>query len=327
MRSSTLQSDQLWLFDCGGVDLTALRARHETLRRSIRARRTVHAYASDWRQFEHWCTRAGRSPLPADTDTVNLYVTWMLDNLKRKITTTERHVSAIIHFHHAAAKDPPALAAVRDVIRAVKRERKEQPIGKTALAKEDVARVARACGNSVAGIRDRALIILGFATTFRRSEIANLQYSDVVFKPGGLAVLLRYSKRDQEGKGRLLGIWPGLRASTDPVRTLKAWIELRGKWAGPLFCRVQTGGLIQRKPISGEAVNEIVKRAVEKAGIDPDGYGAHSLRAGGITASAQIGRSNQELKDLSGHKSSRMLEVYVRDARLFTGRNPLSRVL
>jgi len=317
MRSS-LQSDQLWLFDCGGVDLSALR---------VRARRTVHAYASDWRQFEHWCARAGRSPLPADTDTVNLYVTWMLDTLKRKVTTTERHVSAIIHFHHAKAIDPPALAGVRDVIRAVKRDRKEQPVGKTALAKDDIARVARACGNSVAGIRDRALIVLGFATSFRRSELAGLQLSDIVFKPGGLAVLLRYSKRDQEGKGRMLGVWPGRRASTDPVRCLRAWLELRGKWPGPLFCRVQTGGVVQRKGISGEAVNEAVKRAIANAGIDPDTYGAHSLRSGAITAAADLGRSDLELKGLSGHRSTRMLEVYVRGARLFTGRNPLAGVL
>jgi integrase len=188
--------------------------------------------------------------------------------------------------------------------------------------------VARRCeARTALGARDRAIVVLGFATSFRRAELCRLQLSDVSFERRGLAVLLRYSKRDQEGRGRVLGVWAGKRACTDPVRVLRDWLAFRGDWEGPLFCRVQTGDVVKRRPISGEALAESVKRAIASAGIDPARYGAHSLRAGAITASAGLGRSDQEIMGLSGHASAKVMRMYVRSARLFSGRNPLAGVL
>jgi integrase len=265
--------------------------------------------------------------LPASAETLELYVTWMFEE-SRKVSTVERHVSAIAHQHRAAAVVSPVGPGVRDVIRAVRRERKERPVGKVALAADDLVRVARCCDASTAlGARDRAIVVLGYATSFRRSELAGLRLSDVTVAGRGLAVLLRHSKRDQEGRGRVLGVWAGRRACTDPVRVLNGWLAFRGDWEGPLFCRVQTGDVVQRRPISGEALAESVKRAIAAAGIDPGPYGTHSLRAGSITASAELGRSDQELMVLSGHASTRVLKGYVRSARLFSGRNPLAGLL
>jgi len=325
---TSLSYDQLWLFECGGVDLSALRERRDSIRVATRASRTVHAYGSDWRMFSRWCELAGRDRLPAHPETLELYITWMLTELHRKVTTAERHVSAVAHFHRDAGVDSPVRPAVRDILLGVKRQRREQPVGKAALSPRDLVRVARACdGRTALGARDRALVVLGFATAFRRAELARLQLSDVSFERRGLAVLLRYSKRDQEGKGRVIAVWAGKRARTDPVRVLRAWIRLRGTWGGPLFSRIQTAGLIVRKPISGEAVNETVKRVISAAGIDAARYGAHSLRAGAITAAAELGRSDRELMGLSGHSSPKVMRMYVRSARLFSGRNPLAGVL
>lgn len=307
--------------------MSALRDRRDALRVSVRAGSTVLAYASDWRQFERWCDRAGRCPLPASSDSLELYVTWMFE-VGRKVTTVERHVSAVSHIHRVKGLQSPVRPDVREIIRAVRRERKERPVCKAALGVEDLVRVARACDATTAlGCRDQALLVLDFATSFRREELARLQLSDVAFEGRGLAVLLRYSKRDQEGKGRFVGVWAGRRASTDPVRTLRMWLQVRGDWAGPLFCRVQTGGVVVRTPISGEAVNETVKRPVARVGIDPAAYGAHSLRAGAVTASADLGRSDREIMQLSGHASVQVMQKYVRRARVFSGRNPLAGVL
>lgn len=328
MSATRLCADQLWLFDCGGVDVSALRDRGEALKRAVRARRTIAGYSCDWRLYEKWCSQAGRSPLPSSTETVELYVTWLLIQRERKVTTAERHVSAIAHFHRQAGHQSPLSPGIRDIIRAVKRDRKEQPIGKAALTRADLIHAAKQCdGTTALGCRDRALLVLGFATAFRRTELARLRYEDVSFERKGLAVLLRYSKRDQEGKGRILGVWAGKRRATDPVRVLRAWIRHRGTWPGPLFCRVQTGDTIKRLPISGEAINEIVKRVAAGAGLDPARYGTHSLRAGAVTASAQLGRSDQEIMGLSGHRSPKVMQMYVRPARLFAGRNPLEGVL
>jgi integrase len=323
-----ISSEQLWLFDCGGVDLSALRERSEALQRFTRSRKTISDYSSDWRQFERWCLTAGQRPMPADPSAVQLYITWMLDQRQRKITTAERHVSAISYFHRAAGLKSPTSPALRDTIRGVRRERREQPIGKTALDPRDLARVAlKLDARTALGARDRALVVIGFATGFRRNELARLQMSDLSFEKKGLAVLLRFSKRDQTGKGRLFAVWKGKRASTDPVRVLRAWLRHRGGWDGPLFCRIQSHGTITKKGISGEAVNEAVKRAIANVGIDSTDYGAHSLRSGAITASAQLGRSDQELIGLSGHENIKSLKSYVRRARLFEGRNPLAGVL
>jgi site-specific recombinase XerD len=320
-------SDQLWLFDCGGIDLSALRQRRDALLAYGRARQTTEAYGCDWRQFVRWCQDTGKQALPATADTLQLYVTSMFEK-GRKVTTAERHVSAIAHFHREARFDPPLDANLRKVIRATRCQRQEKPVGKTALDKLDLVRIAGQCDVGTAlGARDRALLVLGFATSFRREELAHLQLSDVTFERRGLAVLLRRSKRDQEGKGRLLGVWAGKREITDPVRSLRTWLGYRGSWPGPLFCRVQTGDTVKREAISGEAVNQAVKRMIAEAGIDPKNYGAHSLRSGSITAAADLGRSDQEIVELSGHLNVKMIRTYVRSSRLFSGRNPLAGVL
>lgn len=324
---ATAFSDQLWLFDCGGVDVGALRVRRDSLRLAVRAGRTIAAYDSDWRQFDQWCRLRGCPSLPASPDNLQLYVTWMFEQ-GRKVSTAERHVSAIAHYHRRANAPSPVEPGTREVIRGVRRERREKPQGKTALSVADLVRVSVKCDARTAlGARDRAIVVLGFATSFRRSELSHLQLSDVTFERNGLAVLLRYSKRDQEGRGRMMGVWAGRRACTDPVRVLRDWLAFRGNWEGPLFCRVQTGDAVKRRPITGEALAEAIKRAIAAAGIDPRPYGAHSLRAGAITASADLGRSDQELMGLSGHLSAKMLKTYVRSARLFSGRNPLAGVL
>ncbi|HEY1865924.1 MAG TPA: tyrosine-type recombinase/integrase [Candidatus Acidoferrales bacterium] len=320
-------TDQLTLFDCGGVDLSALRIRRDELLASVRAKRTISAYACDWRQFDRWCRMAGRETLPASAETLQLYITWMFEG-GSKVTTAERRVAAIAHIHRGAGFNSPVEPNLREIIRATRRERKEKPIGKKALSPLELVRIAGKCDATTAlGSRDLAILILGFATSFRREELAQLQLSDVTFERDGLAVLLRYSKRDQEGKGRLLGVWAGERESTDPVRTLRAWLKWRGDWDGPLFCRIQTGDIVQHKAIAGAAVHHAVRRMIAEAGIDPKRYGAHSLRAGSITAAAELGRSDQEIIGLSGHANVQMIRTYVRSSRLFSGRNPLAGVL
>jgi hypothetical protein len=126
-------SEQQWLFDCGGVDLSALRVRRDLLRKSRRAVRTVRAYQSDWRSFDAWCARVGRVSMPALPETVELYVTWMLSELGRKVTTAERHVSAIAHLHREAGHGSPVRPPVREVLKGARVERRERPSGKAAL--------------------------------------------------------------------------------------------------------------------------------------------------------------------------------------------------
>jgi integrase len=323
------ECEQLSLFDFGGVDLVALRETRDRLTQITSAPLTVRGYASDWRVFERWCIRTGKHSLPAEPDTLSLYVTWLLTELGRKLSTAERHVSAIAHHHRRSKYPSPVTPDVRQVLNAVRRERKEKPQGKKALSVRDLVKVVSACNPETnMGSRDRALIVLGFATSLRRSELARLELADLTFHEQGLSVFVPSSKTDQNGKGRFLAVWPGRRASTDPVRVLRHWIDKRGKWAGPLITRItRRGDIVMRSSITGEAINEIVKRVVARAGLDPKPYGAHSLRAGAVTACAELGRSDQEIMNFSGHESAKVMRMYVRPARLFSGRNPLAGAL
>ncbi len=309
--------------------MSALRADRERLKAIVAAPLTVRGYASDWKLFDRWCERAGKSSLPASPDTTGLYATWMLEVKGRRTSTVERHVSAIAHYHRQARLASPVTCDIRQILIAARRERKEKPQGKAALEVQHLVSVAKTCDPLTSiGARDRALIVLGFATSMRRSELALLDLSDIIFHRQGLSVHLRFSKTDQAGKGRHIAVWAGERVCTDPVSTMRDWIDRRGAWAGPLFARIaRRGDAVIRAGISGEAINELVKRAIARAGLDPSGYGAHSLRAGAITACAELGRSNQEIMDLSGHESETVMRKYIRGTRLFSGRNPLAGAL
>jgi site-specific recombinase XerD len=315
------------LFDAG-IDIGRLRETGEALRSVGRAPMTVRAYRYDLNTFARWCGDSGREALPCTEDTLFCYVTWLLSDERRRATTATRHVAAILHAHRVGKHPMPSTVKAREAIAGHRRVHREVAQGKLALTPDELLSVAEACDTATnLGLRDRALVVTGFASTLRRSELAALRLSDVGFNKNGLAILVRRSKTDQEGKSRLQPVWAGERESTDPVRTLRAWIERRGLWDGPLFVRVRRGDVITTEGIGGESVCDSVKRAIKRAGIAPEKYGAHSLRAGAATASAELGRSDQEIMRMTGHKTAAAMQMYVRSARLFTGRNPLAGVL
>jgi site-specific recombinase XerD len=328
MTENRNEPEQLRLFEAGGLDLAQLRSMRIALSGVRRSANTAAAYAVDWRQFERWCRAAGREVLPASSDTLALYITWLLTTQNLSISTGARRISAITQHHRAAGIPAPPTIEARALLAAVRRDRNERPRGKRALTVRDLVNASKGCdAKTNLGCRDRALIVLGFATSLRRSELANLNLADITFERRGLAVLVQRSKVDQDGKGRVIGVWAGKRACTDPVRVLRAWIARRGRWEGPLFCRVLPTDEITKRSITGEAVNEAVKRAVASANLDPAQYGAHSLRAGAATTAAELGRSDQEIMDLTGHASAKVMRIYVRHARIFAGRNPLAGAL
>lgn len=330
MDRSRTNSDQLSLFEHqnGGIDLARIRNRRDSLSGRPRSASTRRSYASDWKTFTGWCRAAGRESLPADAETVSLYATWLLTEDEKRTSTASRHLASIADAHRRASLPVPAMADARNNIACVRRERRERPEGKEAMSVPNLVLAARSCDvSTIRGIRDRAIIVLGFATTLRRSELAHLQLEDLIFNENRIAVLVRRAKNDQDGVGRTVPVWAGRRMTTDPVRAVRAWIVERGPWPGPLFCRVQTGDVIVRQPLRGSAIAEVVKAAADRLGLDPARYGGHSLRAGAVTASADLGRSDQEIMRLSGHTSPAVMKMYVRSANVFSGRNPLAGVL
>lgn len=174
--------------------------------------------------------------------------------------------------------------------------------------------VAKA-GTDLKGFRDRALLLLGFAGAFRRSELVALNVEDLDFCDGGLRVTIRRSKTDQEGQGATIAIARGSVAC--PVDAVRAWIKATSIMDGPLFRPVTRTGKISARRLSARAVAELVKAHARRAGLKAADFSGHSLRSGFLTSAAARGASIFKMMDVSRHKSVDTLRGYVRDAEMF----------
>jgi integrase len=236
----------------------------------------------------------------------------------RKVTTANRRTSAIAHYHRSNGFRSPVNESVRELLVGAKRIRLERPRQVSALTVTDMrkicARLAR--DGSPAAIRNRAVLVIGFLSALRRCNLVALTLEDVEFCPEGLILTVRREKQDQSGRGRHIGLPKGKRKETCPVRCLEAWIDIRGAEPGPLFTRLGRGH--EGKPMTkGDAIAQIVKRAAEMIGHDPDEYSGHSLRAGFISAAAEAGAGELTISAHTGHRDMNVLRRYIRRVNVF----------
>jgi site-specific recombinase XerD len=187
-------------------ELTGLVEAARGYAQDARSTATRRAYRADWRSFATWCAAQGLTSLPALPATVALYLSALAD-AERKPSTIGRALSGISEAHRAAGHEGPRRdAAVRAVMSGIRRrlgvaQRQARPV----LGNELRAMVA-ILPATLQGCRDRALLLLGFAGAFRRSELVGLDLGDVAFTSDGVEVTLRRSKTDQEGAGRKVGV-------------------------------------------------------------------------------------------------------------------------
>src|ERR1700761_5049964 len=254
--------EQLFLFEPDlKVSMAKLKAIRDQLVLADRSPSTMRSYAADWVQFERWCAAVGRAPLPASSETVELFATHQLEVDGLRVSTVERRVAAILDAHRRARIAPPSVgrgSGLRAILVGARYLRRESPRGKQPLRPADLLRISvelRRLGGA-RNMRDRALLVVGLASALRRSNLAALDLADVRFERRGVVLHVRHSKTDQAGEGVLIGLRPGRRAGTCPVRTLRAWLCLRGAAAGPLFPRVTAGGAVTSQRLHGQAVAE-----------------------------------------------------------------------
>jgi integrase len=272
---------------------------------------TRAAYLSDLAHFENW---GGR--IPAEPETVAAYLATYADALS--VATLNRRLAALakVHRSHGMA-NPTSSELVKSVLRGLKRVKGVAQRQAKPLLKEDLILALDATGQSLRDLRDRALLLIGFAGGFRRSELVSLHVCDLELVRQGIVIILRRSKTDQDGAGRKIGI-PHARGRWCPVAALGVWLTESGTAEGALFRRIDRHHRIGAKPLSGEAVGLIVRERLQAARIDPEGYSGHSLRAGLATSAAQAGVSAWKIRQQTGHASDAMLARYIRDAELFT---------
>jgi site-specific recombinase XerD len=290
-----------------------------------RAKSTRRAYASDVGSFELWCGRFGLDPLPASPETVALYLT-ACDQAGAAVATLRRRTVAISKAHQAVGHPSPTRhELVRRTLSGIARQRGTRQRRVAPVRLEGLKAMLDASPEEdLLAIRDRAILLLGFAGGFRRSELAGLDVEDLTFVQEGVDVLLRRSKTDQEGEGRAVAIPRGRNRETCPVIALRRWLDIGNITNGPLFRRMRANGrpgtrrrdplgLPMEERITPQLVARVVQRAARRAGLDPAEFAGHSLRAGFATEAAARGASERAIQRQTGHRSLEILRRYIRE--------------
>jgi integrase len=319
---------------------------------------TAIAYRSRWRSFEAWCGRTGRVALPATAQTVAAYLTHLATERGLKATSVDAHLTAVKAVHRGAgAPVPDGLTARKIVVAAQRREAARDgrygPRRAVPVLVSDLPAIVAACDPDTAtGLRDRAIVLLGFALLARRSELAALNLSDIELVPGeGLAVTIRSSKTDQAARGVTRRIHYASREALCPVRAVLAWTAFlagQGITTGPLFTRVDRWGNVSRAAggryaqksaghrdgrLRPQAIGAVVAARCgpgpgtagggQAAAGEGRRYSGHSLRRGGATSMLRAGA--QPLA-VSRHgrwsDGSRSFAGYVEEATGFGDGNP-----
>ena len=281
---------------------------------------TKKAYNSDWEDFEKFCKLKRYQSLPAKYETIGEYLVYLSDDKKRKPTTIERRISAILRKHRMNQHPLDTKHKfIRPTLEGIKVEKgtkttKSKPISIKILKKMiDSVNV-----DDIRSIRDKSLILIGFVGAFRRSELVNLDYEDIedLFDTEGLIIVIKKSKTDQKSEGKKILIPYSENSNYCPVRKLQQWIQISQIRSGPLFRKINKSNLIQDSRLSDKVVAMIVKEYLSNAGLDPKQYAGHSLRRGFATSAALAGASLDEIKRTTRHKSDKIVQEYLDDASL-----------
>jgi site-specific recombinase XerD len=309
-KALTIVSDASALPAALGPDLAAA----IDLAKAEKAPSTRKAYGTDFRIFKAWCDARGVSALPAAPETVAAYLAAHAG--RSKASTLGRRVAAIRYAHKLAGLETPTDAeGVKATMRGIRRTFGSARVRKSpAVAAKMLGMVAKA-PESLPGLRDRALLLLGFAGAFRRSELVALDVADIEETETGLLVTIRQSKTDQEGQGAVIAIARGDIAC--PVKALREWLDAAGIEAGPIFRPIDKAGTVRGSRLTCRSVANFIKAYAARAGFDASTFSGHSLRSGFLTSAAGNGASILKMMDVSRHKSVDTLRGYVRDAELF----------
>ena len=282
----------------------------ETLKnlKNSKANNTLRAYQSDFNDFSIFCTKNGFSFMPTQPKIIALYITHLSKSCK--FSTLKRRIASIsvIHKlkgHYLDTKHP----IIMENLLGIKRTLGSRQKAKKPILINDLKLIIKVIDEDK--IRDKALILLGFAGGFRRSELVNVYFQDIDFVPEGVKILIRRSKTDQSGEGSIKAIPYFENQEFCPVIALKDY--LNNKFT-KLDKRKKEVKIFE---ISDKSVALIIKRYAEKAGLDSSKYAGHSLRSGFATTAAEFGAEERNIMAMTGHKTTQMVRRYIQEANLF----------
>lgn len=293
---------------------------------AARAPATEAGYRRHMAAFMAWCDAHGVDALPAAPATVALYLADQAGHLRPGTLQVRLAAIAVLHRRAGCALEQRA-PVLADVWKGIRRSHGTARRGKQALLVEDLKAIVATLPPTLAGKRDKALIMLGWAAALRRTELVSLTLGALTFTSTGLVLRLARSKTDGEGRGRDIAVPRGRHAATCPVAAVTDWVMAAGLSGGPLLRPVDRFGRVGDGPLCDRTVARVVKAAVtragERLGLAPAQIRAravavagHSLRAGFVTAAALAGADEWAIMRQTGHRKRESLYQYVRVAAL-----------
>ena len=277
---------------------------------------TLRAYQSDFNDFALFCSKNGFTSMPTVPKILSLYLTEL--SITSKYSTLKRRLASIkvlhkIKGHYIDIKHP----IIVENLMGIKRIKGSNQKGKKPLLINNLKLIIKVIDESneknIKKIRDKAILLIGFAGGFRRSELVNIENDDVEFVDEGVKIFVKRSKTDQSGEGMIKAIPYFNNSQFCPVNALKKWMKINGDTKNKIF------------KISDKSVALILKKYAEKAGLDSQKYSGHSLRSGFATSTAESGAEERNIMAMTGHKSTEMVRKYIKEANLFKN-NALNKI-
>lgn len=304
-----------------------LTAKSKLRMQKSKADNTIKSYSADWNDFADWCEMKKVSALPCLPETIVNYINDLADDAKAN--TVSRRITAISENHIAAgysSNNPAKEGMVRNAMRAIRREKGTFQRGKAPILLETVELLANCFHDeSLPSLRDKALLLLGFAGAFRRSELVAVKVQDITFMPQGMVVFIPQSKGDQLGHGSQIAIPYAPDPNSCPVVAVKRWIQGAQLYSGPLFRPFKKNGELRDTQLSDKSVALTVKKYMAQLGMDPAEFAGHSLRRGFATSAAQHDLDTLSIMRQTRHKSEKMVHRYIEQGNLFR-QNPLNKM-
>ncbi len=283
--------------------------------KNSKATNTLRAYKADYKDFAGFCLKNGFKTMPSEPKIISLYLTFL--SKTSKFSTLKRRLASIsvvhkLSGHYIDTKHP----MITENLMGIKRVMGSRQKAKKPILINDLKLIIDAIDkelNEVNKIKNKALILIGFAGGFRRSELVSVDYEDIDFVPEGVKIFVKRSKTDQSGEGMTKGIPYFTDLNYCPVNSLKNWLKKSNIKSGKIF------------NISDKSVALIIKKYVSLVGLDSKKYSGHSLRSGFATSTAELGAEERSIMAMTGHKTTQMVRRYIQEANLFKN-NALNKI-
>ena len=289
----------------------------ETLKnlKSSKATNTLRAYKADFRDFTLFCQQNGLNSMPSEPKIITLYLTHL--SKSSKFSTLKRRLASIsvihkLNGHYLDTKHP----IITENLLGIRRVKGTYQKAKKPILINDLKLIVNAINqdnNPKKKIEKKALLLVGFAGGFRRSELVSVEYQDMEFVNEGVKIFVKRSKTDQSGEGMTKGIPYFSNPEYCPVVSLKNWMKESGIKSGKVF------------DMSDKNVALIIKKYTALAGLDKNKYSGHSLRSGFATSTAELGAEERSIMAMTGHKTTQMVRRYIKEANLFKN-NALNKI-